>query len=372
MNRFRKGTAVIAALVLLVFGTVTAFADNESDLQSVQQQMNTQQNKISEAQKKVDSINPMLQSAQVSYETALNEYKSVDSQLKETQGQLETNKEVLAKAEKTLAARTIVLNKRMRDVYKNGQISYLDVLLGATDFTDFTTRLDLLQRVVKQDIDLVMEVKAERELILTKKNELEQNQAQIQQLKNVAAQKKQIMEEKKNGLQSLMNSAINERDAANRAYQELMETSQRIERMIRGGGYNIGHGSGSGAMMWPISGPITSPFGGRNHPVFGDPRFHTGIDIGADYGDTVVAADSGVVIYADWMGGYGKAVMIDHGNGITTLYGHNSQLLVSEGQQIGKGQAVALAGATGYATGPHVHFEVRENGTPVNPMGYLP
>ena len=96
----------------------------------------------------------------------------------------------------------------------------------------------------------------------------------------------------------------------------------------------------------------------------------------AEKGNTRVnrirAADGGVVIYADWMGGYGKAVIIDHGGGITTLYGHNSELVVSEGQRVRKGQTIARAGATGYATGPHCHFEVRQNGSPVNPMGYLP
>ena len=124
--------------------------------------------------------------------------------------------------------------------------------------------------------------------------------------------------------------------------------------------------------MWPINGEITSPFGWRTHPVFGSARFHSGLDIGADYGDPVVAADGGVIVHADWLGGYGKAVIIDHGNGLQTLYGHNSELVVSEGQGVSKGQMIARAGSTGYSTGPHVHFEVRSGGSPVDPTGYLP
>jgi murein DD-endopeptidase MepM/ murein hydrolase activator NlpD len=106
--------------------------------------------------------------------------------------------------------------------------------------------------------------------------------------------------------------------------------------------------------------------------VFGSARFHSGLDIAADYGDTVVAADGGVVVHADWLGGYGKAVIIEHSNGLQTLYGHNSELVVSEGQAVSKGQMIARAGSTGYSTGPHVHFEVRQGGSPVDPTGYLP
>ena len=123
--------------------------------------------------------------------------------------------------------------------------------------------------------------------------------------------------------------------------------------------------------MWPVNGVITSPFGYRNHPIFGRQILHSGIDIGVDYGTPVHAADSGVVVEADWISGYGYAVVIDHGNGLSTLYGHNESLAVSAGQSVSKGQGIAYAGSTGNSTGPHVHFEVRSNGEPVDPMGYL-
>ena len=171
----------------------------------------------------------------------------------------------------------------------------------------------------------------------------------------------------------MLNAATYEREMAERAYRELIETSKQIETMIRriqSGEKNIG--GSTGTMVWPAEGEITSPFGWRVHPIFGTQRLHTGIDIGADYGDATRAADGGVVIHSDWMGGYGNAVIIDHGNGISTLYAHNSQLLVSEGQTVAKGQTVARVGSTGYSTGPHLHFEVRQNGTPVNPSNFLP
>ena len=130
-------------------------------------------------------------------------------------------------------------------------------------------------------------------------------------------------------------------------------------------------GRGTGQMIFPTGGRITSRFGTRTHPVLGYRRFHAGIDFGASSGTPVNAADSGRVIFSGWYGGYGNAVIIDHGGGITTLYGHNSRLLVSEGQTVQQGQAIAAVGSTGLSTGPHLHFEVRRNGNPVDPLGFL-
>ena len=120
-----------------------------------------------------------------------------------------------------------------------------------------------------------------------------------------------------------------------------------------------------------FGGQITSPFGYRTHPIRGTVIYHSGIDIGVDYGTVVPAADSGTVTYSGWMQGYGYFVMIDHGDGIVTCYGHNQELLVEEGEKVSKGQAISLAGSTGDSTGPHLHFEVRVNGIPQNPVNYV-
>lgn len=128
---------------------------------------------------------------------------------------------------------------------------------------------------------------------------------------------------------------------------------------------------GTGQMGYPSIGEITSSFGYRIHPILGYKRFHAGIDFGADTGSPIYAADSGVVLFAGWYGGYGQSVIIDHGNSLTTLYAHASELYVSEGQSIQQGQVIAAIGSTGLSTGPHLHFEVRQNGEPVDPLNYL-
>jgi len=123
--------------------------------------------------------------------------------------------------------------------------------------------------------------------------------------------------------------------------------------------------------MWPVNGPISSPYGYRIHPILGYLKLHTGIDFGVGYGTPIHACDSGLVIYATWMGGYGNVIIVDHGHGISTLYAHQSSLAVGTGSLVARGQVVGYVGSTGFSTGPHLHFEVRVNGNPVDPMGYL-
>lgn len=370
----KRWTALLTAMLVLFSAAGVVWANHLNDqLNSVNRQMREQQTKAARAQQKVDSVSGRLKKIQDDLDTAAADYQAIQSRLAYTEQQIELNGKILAKAEENLNKRTQILNKRMRDIYENGQLSYLDVLLGANDFNDFTTRMELLKRVVNQDVVLVARVKAERELVLQKRAELTRDYALVAALHKEAEEKQRMIEARKNQQEDVLAAAVNERDVAESAYQELMETSRQIEDMLRRSQIGSGGAAGStGSLLWPAAGPITSQFGWRTHPIFGTQRFHSGLDIGADYGDIVSAADGGVVIYADWMGGYGKAVIIDHGGGISTLYAHNSELLVGAGEQVRKGQSVARVGSTGYSTGPHLHFEVRENGAPVSPLGYLP
>jgi murein DD-endopeptidase MepM/ murein hydrolase activator NlpD len=129
--------------------------------------------------------------------------------------------------------------------------------------------------------------------------------------------------------------------------------------------------TGGGQLLWPAAGPMTSAYGYRTHPIFGDTRLHAGIDIGAAYGAPVIASDSGSVVFAGVMSGYGNAIVIDHGGGLATTYNHLSAFTVSSGQSVRRGAQIGAVGCTGYCTGPHLHFEVRVDGAPVDPMPYL-
>jgi len=379
IRKVRYGIAAFLVGALLFTTIAPVLADEveqrQQELGQIQERMEAQQSRTNAAQRKVASISEQLRAIEADLDAAQREYKAIEAKRKYTEQQIETNAEILAKTEKDLAVRNKILSKRMRDIYENGQVNYLDVLLGSADFIDFTTRTEILKRVLNQDAVLIAKVVAERQLVLEKKAALERDRASLLELQKAAEANRLMADKRRQERKAVLDSAVYERDMAEQAYQELAEMSRQIEQMIR----NIQSGNrggsaavGSGRMMWPISGPITSPYGWRVHPIFGTSRYHSGLDIGADYGDAVVAADSGVVIYADWMGGYGKAVIIDHGSGVSTLYGHNSELVVGEGQRVNKGQVIARAGSTGYSTGPHVHFEVRISGSPTNPLDYLP
>ena len=167
----------------------------------------------------------------------------------------------------------------------------------------------------------------------------------------------------------------NDKATIDAQYDEFMAASKHIEEMLRQSSYASATpamvSGGSGAMIWPIAGPITSEFGWRVHPISGTQKFHSGLDIGGDYGMPIAAAQSGTVEYAGWISGYGNTVILNHGGGITTLYGHNESLAVGVGQTVSQGETIAYCGSTGNSTGPHCHFEVRQGGEPVSPYSYL-
>mgnify|MGYP003543015124 FL=1 len=373
-----RGKALNLALSLLISLSVTGTAladDLEDQLADLQRQAAEQQAKTNEAYAKVESVSARMRQIQEELRVATAEYKEVKGQLDSVEDKISDNTELLQKTEADLKVKNKKLQQRVRDIYINGQISYVDVLFGAKDFADLMTRMDVLKRIIKHDYDLIMKVKEEKATVENTRAQLEKDKAEAEVLVADAQAKKAKVEDKESEQQVLLDQAIYDRDTSERMYEEIMAASQEVANMIRrshmsSAGYS-GAPAGAGGMIWPISGPITSEFGWRTHPIFGTARFHSGLDIGGDYGMPIYAAASGTVIYAGWISGYGNAVIIDHGGGVTTLYGHNDSLNVSEGENVAQGQVIAMCGSTGNSTGPHCHFEVRENGEPVSPYGYL-
>lgn len=370
--QFRKEKLIAFALAFTFVASPfqTFAASLEDEQKSYEEQAQQKKAKSDEIQNQINNFSEVKRQLDEEADKAIAEHKSCKAALDETEGRMKENKDRLDVLGKDYEKKSDKLGKRVRDIYMHGQISYLDVLFGAKDFGDLMTRMDLLKRVIHEDYDLVRTVLDEKQEIETRQSALEadrKTQAEQEQKTRAA---RQIMEQKVAKQQALIDKMKSDKAVFDQQYDELMAASKQIANMIRGSHYNV-QPSGSGAMIWPISGPITSEFGWRTHPITGDQRFHSGLDIGGDYGIPVHAAQAGTVTYAGWISGYGNTVIIDHGGGVTTLYGHNQSLAVGEGQSVAQGEVISYCGSTGNSTGPHCHFEVRQNGEPVSPYGYL-
>jgi len=370
--------AVMAAMMLfnvIAPAGAASIQEKQAELESIQEQLYNKDIERENAKQVVASATDRLVEVQSELSVAQNELASVEEQRDDLEQQIHKNTTAIDTKKEQVNQRVGVYRNRLRDIYMNGQINYLDVLLGAKDFSDFSSRMYLLKKIIASDINLLNDLKKKKAELEVNQEILENNVAKIKVVHSEVSSKQQEVAKKAMERESVYNAALAEQERLDEEYRELMSTSQNIANLIRNleSGGTISAGSmGTGSYIWPIYGEITSSFGWRVHPVFGTEKFHSGLDIAADYGDPIVAANSGTVIYADWMGGYGNAVMIDHGGGIVTLYGHNSSLVVYNGQQVAKGQRIANAGSTGYSTGPHCHFEVRIHGEVTDPLNYLP
>ena len=398
MNKvsYTKRALALMTAVMLTVSAPVVLADDEDlqdQLSSVQSQMAEQAQKKSEAEAVIGNVYEKLRVIQENLDAAKAAYESISSQIGETDKKIADTQSELEKAQAHLSKCEVVLSRRIRDIYMNGQLNYLDVIIGAKDFNDFATRVELLRRVVNSDLELISSIREERDKIDEAKKILEEERQRLATLQTEAEAKKTEIEQHKAEQQAILRKAETDKATAEEAYVELEASSNQIAQMLRereaarqaaqaaaASGGSSGGGdddssyqpvSGSGQMIWPVNGVITSPFGYRTHPIFGRQILHSGIDIGVDEGTPVHAADGGVVVEAGWISGYGYCGIIDHGNGTSSLYGHNSSLAVSSGQAVSQGQVIAYAGSTGNSTGPHVHFEVRVGGEPVDPSAYL-
>ena len=363
--------------------------DLTNQLSNIQQQLTNEANKKSEAEKTIGTVYEQLHAIQIELDTATADLKQVQADRIRLDQDITKTEAELKAAQERLQSREKVFYKRVRDIYINGRLSYLDVVVGSKDFSDFANRMEMLKRILQSDMDLINTIKTEREDIASKKAKLEEDRAKVLELEKVAQEKQNLINQKKAERQAVLERAMNDRDTAERAYNELMASSASITAMLQqraaeraaaaaaasqggsGGGATTTWVQGTGQLAAPVNAPITSDFGWRIHPIYGTSRLHAGTDFGVDEGTPVHAADGGVVVEAGWISGYGYTVIIDHGNGMSTLYAHNSDVAVSPGQTVSKGQVVSYSGNTGGSTGPHLHFEVRINGEPTDPMGYL-
>jgi murein DD-endopeptidase MepM/ murein hydrolase activator NlpD len=296
-----------------------------------------------------------------------------EQQLRDASQRLLQIQSELAQSEKTYEARQFTTVARLHFLQRQQGKRGWAVLLQSQNLNDFLDRRRQLKLVYHADRKILAELKTASDDVNRRRNRLENQKNQIALLTEELQAQKAEYQAQADTQQSLVDRLQQDRRALEAAETQLEQDSNSVTLLIRQRLSILDRTifRGTGQFSFPSDAAITSIFGMRMHPILGYRRFHAGIDFGAAYGGTIRSADSGTVIFAGWYGGYGRAVIIDHGNSLTTLYGHTSQIYVTEGETVERGQAIAAVGSTGFSTGPHLHFEVRYNGEPVNPLNYL-
>ena len=411
----KKWISIIAVVTLavIIFQPIEGYAKSKtiSQIDKELRQLQEQAKKAKEQQEKaadkkqsaqhyVNKNTNYLNQLMGEIETVSNQLTKISMDIDKTEENLRNTGAKLEETEARIEERSQWLDSRVRLMYTDGTVSYLDVLLSSTSFTDFLERADSLQAIAHQDQLLLEEHKHDKELFEQQKVELEQDYAKVKNLYAEAESRKSTLEEKENEKQQLIakyNSEIDDSEGISAEQEALLVelatkraslekeknkikaaqvyTYKKSTKSGSSGVSSSGTFKGNGGSMGlAVNGArLSSGYGTRVHPITGVVKSHTGIDLAAPQGTDIHAAAGGVVIVAEWWSGYGNTVIIDHGDNVWTLYGHirNNGIVVEKGQQVKKGQKIAEVGSTGNSTGPHCHFEVRIDGKPVDPMPYL-
>ncbi|GFP22681.1 murein DD-endopeptidase [Candidatus Hakubella thermalkaliphila] len=373
-------TFVISFILIATFSfqSVLAYSPQDS-LKDLQQRKQEVQRRIKEAESKehhyltqLKVIEVELGKAQDQLNALHQERDDLNVRVVEARKELLSLESELAQVETELAEKTEILNERVAAIYKEGDPNYVGLLLEPKSLADFMNRWALMTRLAEQDARIVEEIRElkeeaqfRRERIKDKQQLLLKEKGRVEEVVQAAEAKKNEILAKYEEKSVLINEARQDLKALEAMEDELERRSRAIQADLA---IHTGGKAPSGRLVWPTSGgAVTSGFG----PRWG--RQHTGIDIPRPHGTPIFAAADGEVVQvrAGWGGGYGNHIVIYHGGGISTLYSHNSRNAVSVGQKVEAGQIIGYVGATGNATGPHLHFEVRVNGSPVNPLPYL-
>ena len=339
----------------------------EKQIQEKNERLEYIRSVLPEEMVKIQELNDKISSYEKEIASLGSEAEKLESSIAELEEQLEVAQEKYDSQKEAFETRMIVM-------YEAGETTYLDVLLSSRSLTEFISTYYMMSEIASLDSEMLTELDNEKRVIQTAKESIERQREQFKIAKDNKEKTAITLENTKIIRNRYMNELTEEelslQQQIDAYYNEINNIEAEIVMLTTA---NIGSEYAGGAMAWPVPGysRITSPFGMRTHPFTGVYKLHTGTDIGAPIGTNFIAANSGVVIKAGWNNAYGNMVIVDHGGGVSTLYAHGSEILVTVGQTVQKGDPVLKVGSTGYSTGPHAHFEVRINGEYVDPMNFV-
>ena len=384
MNMKRKIISIALIFILMFSFCGSIFAHTEEELkQSIEENENEIEGIKQEKQSAIQEIQNITSTIN-KYE---DEIRVLKRKIEKLESSISENNVKIQKLQKEYEEKEELLRNRLVALYIAGETTYLDVLLTSDDLTDLISNYYLMQKLAEADNDLLVSIETEKKQIQEVKQKLEEEKKEVDSAKNELNSKSELLKAQKAEKQSRIDTL----DASQKKLQDEIDAMEaELDKIYEQAAYvSYGEVTYSGELAWPVPSYgkdwITSPFGYRIDPIYGYYTGHQGLDIGGNYGSTIIAAEDGVVIDTntgcthnygkDYTcgcgGGYGNYVEINHRSGLTTLYGHLQKVYVGVGEHVTRGQPIAEMGSTGSSTGVHLHFEVIINGSPQNPMEYV-
>lgn len=385
MNKNQILSLLLSFMLLLSVGlsTTVVMADQKSDLQQKQQKAEQKadqaQEKLNQAKDKKATYDEVKRDLDSQMSVVAARVKKLNDQVSALESEIQTTEEEIKRLTEEEDENRELFKLRMRSLYEENSTSYLDILLSSGDLADFLYRLDVIEQIAAYDQQIISDIVNRKAKVEEAKKSLDEKKEALLVVKAEADKEQQNLQTLIDENTQVLTQLQNDINKYTEEYKKFEQESANIQAQIRSLSSSSTSGNTSsakysgGVMMWPAPGyqTITSYFGNRLHPVLKVYKLHTGIDIAAPSGASVVAAADGKVIISGYSSAYGNYIVIDHGSGITTLYGHHSSNLVSVGAVVKQGQKIAKVGSTGWSTGPHLHFEVMLNGAVQNPLNYL-
>jgi murein DD-endopeptidase MepM/ murein hydrolase activator NlpD len=370
---------LIIILTLSIFielgNSTDILTQKRKELQTKKQKINTLKNQVKMLEVKEKDIAREIYIIDRELEKTERDLTNAEARLGEAQSKLIVISTQLKIMERNLKNRSLNYKSAMGEIFKenNNTFSFWEIFLGNKSCFEILAVPYYLGKIFKIEAVRLNNIDKQKKDLARMKKEWEEEKKRVENLVEEISDKKAYIEKKKMEKSAYLEKIRKQKKFQLQTIATLERESKEIEALIRKlSTISQIQKAKKGSLYWPLIGSITSGFGMRRHPLLGGAyMMHTGIDISANFGTPVRASAPGKVIYADWYGGFGKLVILDHGGGITTLYAHLSRIVVELEEQVSEGQIIGYVGSTGLSTGPHLHFEVRVNGIPQDPLIWL-